>query len=107
MLVIVAKCAMCPVSSCFNNALNKSFDIKLIRDDMSRLKYTTVFLKEVMRMHSTVPLISRWLTKPLVLDGVEIPSNLYVDILIQCINHHPDVWPDHMVCQSRVLGFIK
>lgn len=65
-------------------------------DDMSRLKYTTVFLKEVMRMHSTVPLISRWLTKPLVLDGVEIPSNLYVDILIQCINHHPDVWPDHM-----------
>lgn len=65
-------------------------------EDMSRLKYTSMFLKEVMRMHSPVPFISRWITKPIVLDGVEIPENLYVDIFIHCINHHPDVWPDHM-----------
>lgn len=64
---------------------------------MSRLKYTTMFLKEVMRMHSPVPFISRWLTKPMILDGVEIPENICVDIFIHCINHHPDVWPDHMV----------
>ncbi|XP_052715318.1 cytochrome P450 4F2-like [Crassostrea angulata] len=65
-------------------------------EDMSRLKYTTMFLKEVMRMHSPVPFISRWLTKPMILDGVEIPENVTVDIFIHCINHHPDVWPDHM-----------
>lgn len=67
---------------------------------MSRLKYTTMFLKEVMRMHSPVPFISRWLTKPMILDGVEIPENVTVDIFIHCINHHPDVWPDHMVSWS-------
>lgn len=78
----------------------RTFDCNLIREDMSRLKYTTMFLKEVMRMHSPVPFISRWLTKPMILDGVEIPENVTVDIFIHCINHHPDVWPDHMVIWS-------
>lgn len=80
--------------------LIRTFDFNLIREDMSRLKYTTMFLKEVMRMHSPVPFISRWLTKPMILDGVEIPENVTVDIFIHCINHHPDVWPDHMVSWS-------
>ncbi|XP_061189752.1 cytochrome P450 4F2-like [Saccostrea echinata] len=65
-------------------------------EDLNQLKYTAMFLKEVLRMHSPVPFISRWLTKPLVLDGVEIPAHFQVDILIHAINHHPDVWPDHM-----------
>lgn len=66
----------------FNIVLNKLFDIKLIRDDMSCFKYIIVFLKEVMCMYSIVFLISWWLIKFLVLDGVEILSNLYVDIFI-------------------------
>ncbi|KAK3084660.1 hypothetical protein FSP39_017089 [Pinctada imbricata] len=65
-------------------------------DDIPNFKKLSMFIKEVMRMHSTVPLISRWLTKPLVIDGVEIPAGFSIDISIHAINHHPDVWPDHM-----------
>lgn len=57
----------------------------------------SLFLKEVMRMHSPVPTISRISTKPMTLEGVQLPANTKIDILIHAINHNPDVWPDHKV----------
>ncbi|KAK3084838.1 hypothetical protein FSP39_019991 [Pinctada imbricata] len=73
-------------------------------DDIPNFKKLSMFIKEVMRMHSTVPLISRWLTKPLVIDGVEIPAGFSIDISIHAINHHPDVWPDHMEFKPERFG---
>lgn len=70
------------------------------REDMSRLRYMSMFLREVMRMHAPVPAIARHLTKPLNIEGVEIPANFTVDIVVHAVNHHPDVWPDHKVCIS-------
>lgn len=67
------------------------------REDLPSLKYMSMFLKEVMRMHSPVPFISRITSKPLTLDGVTIPANTKIDILIHAINHHPDIWPDNRV----------
>lgn len=68
---------------------------KLQWEDMSRLRYMSMFLREVMRMHAPVPAIARHLTKPLNIEGVEIPANFTVDIVVHAVNHHPDVWPDH------------
>ncbi|XP_048770394.2 cytochrome P450 4F2-like [Ostrea edulis] len=65
-------------------------------EDLNELKYMSMFLREVMRMHSPVPAIARHLTKPVVIEGVEIPAGFVIDILIHAVNHHPDVWPDHM-----------
>ncbi|XP_048770376.2 cytochrome P450 4F2-like isoform X2 [Ostrea edulis] len=65
-------------------------------EDLNELKYMSMFLREVMRMHSPVPGIARHLTKPVVIEGVEIPANFDIDIPIHAVNHHPDVWPDHM-----------
>ncbi|XP_062588046.1 ultra-long-chain fatty acid omega-hydroxylase-like [Saccostrea cucullata] len=65
-------------------------------DDLSRLKYMSMFLREVMRMHSPVPAVSRYLTKPLCVEGLEIPPYFALDVVIHAANHHPDVWPDHM-----------
>lgn len=70
------------------------------REDMSRLRYMAMFLREVMRMHAPVPAIARHLTKPLNIEGVEIPANFTVDIVVHAVNHHPDIWPDHKVCVS-------
>ncbi|XP_048770388.2 cytochrome P450 4F2-like [Ostrea edulis] len=64
--------------------------------DLNELKYMSMFLREVMRMHSPVPVIARHLTKPVVIEGVEIPAGFVIDIPIHAVNHHPDVWPDHM-----------
>jgi hypothetical protein len=69
----------------------------LCREDLNRLKYMSMFLRENLRMHSPVPEITRHLTKPVVIEGVEIPANIDIDIPIHAVNHHPDVWPDHMV----------
>jgi cytochrome P450 len=49
-----------------------------------------------MRMHSTVPVFSRRLTKPMMIDGIEFPAGSAIDINIHALNHHPDSWPDHM-----------
>ena len=54
-------------------------------------------------MHSPVPIISRWLTKPMEIDGVVIPEHFPCDIMIHALNHHPDVWPDHMVSYIFIL----
>ena len=64
------------------------------RDDLAKFKYMTMFLKEMMRLYPPVPVISRWLTKPMVIDGVEIPENFPVDIMIHLMNRHPDTWED-------------
>ena len=57
----------------------------------------SMFLREVMRMHSPVPAVARYLTKPLSIEGLEIPKDFVVDIIIHAVNHHPDIWPDHQV----------
>lgn len=71
------------------------------REDMSRLRYMSMFLREVMRMHAPVPAIARHLTKPLTIEGIEIPANFTVDIVVHAVNHHPEIWPDHKVCISE------
>lgn len=70
-------------------------------NDLPLLKYMSLFLKEVMRMHSPVPTISRISTKPMTLEGVQLPANTKIDILIHAINHNPDVWPDHKEFRPR------
>ncbi|XP_060067286.1 cytochrome P450 4F4-like [Ylistrum balloti] len=64
-------------------------------DDLPRMKILHLFLKETMRMYSPVPVISRTLKEPLEVDGVTLPASVDVMIQIECINHHPDNWPDH------------
>jgi cytochrome P450 family 4 subfamily B polypeptide 1 len=66
-------------------------------EDLSKLKYITCFLREVMRMHTTIGIISRRLTKLMMIDGIEFPAKTYVNINLHALNNHPDVWPDHRV----------
>jgi len=56
-----------------------------------------MFIREVMRMYSSVPMVSRILTKPLQFKGVELPTNVDVILNIAALHHHPDVYPDHEV----------
>lgn len=70
------------------------------REDLPKVKYLQLFIKEVMRYHSTVPLIGRILTKDTELGDVVLPKDSVVDIGMVFMNHHPDVWPDHEVTIS-------
>ncbi|XP_021363950.1 leukotriene-B4 omega-hydroxylase 3-like isoform X2 [Mizuhopecten yessoensis] len=64
-------------------------------EDLSKLRYQSLFIKEVMRMYSPVPFVARCLTRPLVYGSTVIPPGFGVDILLVGIHHHPDVYPDH------------
>ncbi|XP_064601169.1 cytochrome P450 4A25-like [Liolophura sinensis] len=60
--------------------------------DIPKLKYTSLFIKEVMRMYSPVPGIGRELSKPLEIDGKEVPAGTVIIISLRTLNHNPEVW---------------
>ena len=69
------------------------------RDDLANLRYLSLFIKEAMRMYSTVPFIGRVTDEPLTIDGLTIPVHSDIELNIDAINHRPDVWPDYEVLE--------
>eukprot|EP00058_Branchiostoma_floridae_P023900 XP_002609390.1 hypothetical protein BRAFLDRAFT_59660 [Branchiostoma floridae] len=66
-------------------------------EDLHKLPYLTMCLKEAMRLHSPVPFISRTVTEDTVIDGVHIPEGSYIGIHLYALHHNPDIWGDqHM-----------
>jgi len=53
-----------------------------------------MFIKEAMRFYSPVPMVGRFSSSPITLDGHVVPPNLRVDINLYAIHHNPDVWKD-------------
>ncbi|XP_064601167.1 cytochrome P450 4B1-like [Liolophura sinensis] len=58
--------------------------------DLQKLTYTSMFIKEVLRMFSPVPGIGREVSKPLVNDGVELPFGMTIIISLFVMHHNPD-----------------
>ncbi|XP_021372772.1 phylloquinone omega-hydroxylase CYP4F2-like isoform X1 [Mizuhopecten yessoensis] len=66
-------------------------------DDLSKLTYLTMCVKEGMRLHSPVPVILREITERLEIDGEIVPIGQMVLILIYNTHHNPEVWENSMV----------
>ncbi|XP_038062434.1 cytochrome P450 4B1-like [Patiria miniata] len=66
-------------------------------NDLSSLEYTSLVIKEVIRMYSPVMLPSRSLTAPYDVDGITLPVGTTVAINLYQLHHNPTVWGhDHM-----------
>src|SRR6218665_2386833 len=63
-------------------------------DDLPKLKYLTMCLKESLRLHTTAPLIQRETTKDMTIDGRHVPAGTLVSIFLYMLHHHEEVWPD-------------
>lgn len=64
-------------------------------EDLSKLPYTTMCVKESIRLYPPVPSVSRELSKPLTfLDGRSLPAGVVVSLNIYCIHRNPTVWKD-------------
>ena len=74
-----------------------------IREDLSRLSYLTMVIKEAMRLHAPVPFIQRVLTVDTELDGKIAPAGTLVNCVIYNIHHNPAVWPDSLVGDVNTL----
>ena len=63
-------------------------------EDIGKLTYLTCFIKESIRLYSTVIIISKKLKKPIIIDGYEIPANISIDIGVGLIHKNAMYWPD-------------
>nr|KAG5710947.1 hypothetical protein BaRGS_013681 [Batillaria attramentaria] len=63
-------------------------------EDLSKFELLTMVLKEVMRMHPPVPVISRRLVEPLQLGDTTIAPGNDVSVHIYNLHHNPAVWSD-------------
>ncbi|RUS79317.1 hypothetical protein EGW08_012935, partial [Elysia chlorotica] len=65
-------------------------------DDLARLPYLTMVIKEAMRLHTPVPFIQRILTVDTEIDGKTAPAGTLTNCVLYNIHHNPVVWPDSL-----------
>ncbi|XP_063284083.1 cytochrome P450 4B1-like [Pelobates fuscus] len=64
-------------------------------DDLSKLPYTTMCIKESLRLNAPVPVISRQINEPVTFsDGLSLPEGSLVSVSIDSIHRNPSVWND-------------
>ena len=69
----------------------------LLRNDLNRMPYLTRCIKETLRLYTVVPVVNRMLTKPMVIEGIEVLPGTAVYINLYGMHHNPLVWgEDHM-----------
>ncbi|XP_036035309.1 cytochrome P450 4X1 isoform X2 [Onychomys torridus] len=80
-------------------------------DQLDEMSYTTMCIKETLRLIPPIPSISRELSKPLTLpDGHSLPAGMTVVLSLWGLHHNPAVWKDPKelhraaVCHAGVKG---
>ncbi|NXH12427.1 CP4B1 protein, partial [Bucco capensis] len=64
-------------------------------EDLGKMIYTTMCIKESMRLFPPVPAVSRYLSKPVTFfDGRSLPAGCQVALNIFAIHRNRDVWKD-------------
>ncbi|XP_056388474.1 cytochrome P450 4A4-like isoform X2 [Hyla sarda] len=62
-------------------------------EDLTKLPYTTMCIKEGMRLYSPVPIVGREIKEPITfVDGRSLPKGTTVLISIYCLNRCPRMW---------------
>ncbi|XP_035694462.1 cytochrome P450 4F6-like [Branchiostoma floridae] len=80
-----------------NHLLSGREDDTIQWADLHKLPYLTMCLKEAMRLHTPVPMITRATLEDTVIDGVTVPKGFDIGIHLYGLHHNPAVWgPDHM-----------
>ncbi|XP_072041235.1 ultra-long-chain fatty acid omega-hydroxylase-like [Amphiura filiformis] len=65
-------------------------------EDLSKMTYLTLCIKESLRMYPPVVIISRVVEDELEIDGKVIPAGFQANVSIYGLHHNPEVWEDHM-----------
>ncbi|XP_060071024.1 cytochrome P450 4A25-like [Ylistrum balloti] len=60
--------------------------------DIQEFTRLSLFIKEAIRMYSPVPAIARVTTCDMEIDGVKLPVNTEVNIMIHVLHHNEDAW---------------
>ncbi|KAM4871575.1 cytochrome P450 4A6-like [Thomomys bottae] len=64
-------------------------------DHLDQMPYTTMCIKEALRLYPPVPVVGRQLSKPLTFpDGRSLPKGIKVSLMFYGLHHNPKVWPN-------------
>ncbi|XP_036698311.1 taurochenodeoxycholic 6 alpha-hydroxylase-like [Balaenoptera musculus] len=64
-------------------------------DHLDKMPYTTMCIKEALRLYPPVPGISRDLSKPITFpDGRSLPAGIPLSLSFYGLHHNPKVWPN-------------
>ncbi|NWI17959.1 CP4B1 protein, partial [Crypturellus soui] len=64
-------------------------------EDLGKLTFCTMCIKESLRLFPPVPMVARHLSKPITFsDGRSLPEGLYVAVSIFALHRNRDVWED-------------
>ncbi|XP_040833766.1 cytochrome P450 4A5-like isoform X2 [Ochotona curzoniae] len=64
-------------------------------DHLDKMPYTTMCIKEALRIYPPVPNFSRELSKPVTFpDGRSLPEGITVVLSVYGLHHNPNVWPN-------------
>ncbi|XP_038616098.1 cytochrome P450 4B1-like isoform X2 [Tachyglossus aculeatus] len=62
--------------------------------DLAQLTYTTMCIKESLRLYPPVPVVSRQLSTPITFfDGRSLPADQMVSLHLYALHRNPSVWP--------------
>nr|XP_038965259.1 cytochrome P450 4A12 isoform X2 [Rattus norvegicus] len=68
-------------------------------DDLDKMPYTTMCIKEALRIYPPVTAVSRMLSTPVTFpDGRSLPKGITVMLSFYGLHHNPTVWPNPEVC---------
>ncbi|XP_053697820.1 cytochrome P450 4d2-like [Sabethes cyaneus] len=77
------------------HVLGKDFkSTELTFGTLQELKYLEMTIKEVLRIHPSVPIIGRKSASDMVIDGQTIPSGVDIAVLIYAMHNNPEVFPE-------------
>uniref|UniRef100_A0A287BDA3 Cytochrome P450 4A11 n=1 Tax=Sus scrofa TaxID=9823 RepID=A0A287BDA3_PIG len=64
-------------------------------DHLDQMPYTTMCIKEALRLYPPVPVIGRELSKPITFpDGRSLPAGIILSLSVYGLHHNPKVWPN-------------
>lgn len=76
--------------------IQKQLKLKVLffncRDNLSKFEFLNQCIKEGMRLHSAVPLVSRKSTREFTVDGTTFPARTNFQLNIYGVHHNPDIW---------------
>ncbi|ESP04976.1 hypothetical protein LOTGIDRAFT_211775 [Lottia gigantea] len=66
-------------------------------NDLQKLPYLSMCIKESLRLHSTVSYIQRQTEAPHNILGKLLPADIMTSIYIYCVHHNPQYWQESLV----------